>query len=159
MCLLLYNSTMIKLLDLHDPLLATRLLEVQHRAYRIESDLINFDGIPPLHETLPELQATTETFYGYFIEQELVGAISYKRESCLLDINRMLVDPAHFRKGIAGELLRFVQKQETDIKNIIVSTGSLNFPAISLYQRHGFIIKGEKEIAPQVYITLLEKEL
>ena len=39
-------------LDLADPATAADVLRVQRAAYRVEAELIGFDGIPPLHEPL-----------------------------------------------------------------------------------------------------------
>lgn len=72
------------------------LLALQKLSYRKEADLIGSDEIPPLHETLEALQASSETFYGYFLDGQLAGAISYKRGDDLLDIYRMMVHPAFF---------------------------------------------------------------
>lgn len=138
---------------------ATELLALQKLAYRKEADLIGSDQIPPLHETLEALQQSSETFYGYFLDGRLAGAISYKREGDLLDIYRMMVHPDYFRRGIARALLQFVERCEPDVKGIIVSTGSLNAPARTLYEREGFRVTAEEEIVPYFWITHFEKSL
>ncbi|HEU4965088.1 MAG TPA: GNAT family N-acetyltransferase, partial [Bacilli bacterium] len=67
------TSLQIRPLDLTDKKEAMQLLAVQIPAYRVEADLIGFDGIPPLHDTLETLQACGESFYGAFLDGELVG--------------------------------------------------------------------------------------
>lgn len=64
---------MIRPLDLADGELARRLLEVQHRAYAVEAELIGFDGIPPLQEDLAGLMASTELWLGRFEPPQLGG--------------------------------------------------------------------------------------
>lgn len=105
------------------------------------------------------MQQSSETFYGYFLSSQLAGAISYKRESDLLDIYRMMVHPDYFRRGIARALLQFVEGCEPGIKCIIVSTGALNTPARALYERSGFTATVEEEIIPDLWITHFEKTL
>ena len=38
-----------------------------------------------------------------------------------------------------------------------VSTGTANFPARQLYEKHGFQAVGEREIAPGVTVALYER--
>ena len=52
----------VMLLDLLDASTARQVLALQRMAYRIEADLIGFDDIPPLQESLDELQACKEVF-------------------------------------------------------------------------------------------------
>jgi hypothetical protein len=39
----------------------------------------------------------------------------------------------------------------------VVSTGTANRPALALYQRRGFLPAGQRQIAPGVTITVLER--
>ena len=150
---------MIRKLNLQDKHEAAELLALQKLAYRKEADLIGSDQIPPLHETLEALQQSTETFYGYLLDGQLAGAVSYKREGDLLDVYRVMVHPDYFRRGIARALLQFVEGCEPGIKRIIVSTGSLNAPARTLYEREGFRATSEEESISCLRITHFEKWL
>ena len=62
-------------LDLTDRAVAGAVLAVQRRAYRVEADLVGFDAIPPLHETLADLQASTETFLAANVDGQLAGLV------------------------------------------------------------------------------------
>ncbi len=136
---------------------ARQILELQRLSYRIEADLIGSDLIPGLHENLEQLRNCNETFYGFFEEQILCGAISFKLEQHTLDIHRLVVHPNHFRKGIAKNLLEFVLRLELNAKRCLVQTGALNLPAIGLYQKMGFIKLEQIEVAPNLWICKLEK--
>lgn len=136
---------------------ARKIWQVQIPSYQVEAKLINFDQIPPLRESVEDLQRCEETFYGYWIGEELAGAISYKREGDALDIHRMMVHPQHFRKGVASKLLAFVEQVEEGVQRILVATGARNVPAVNLYLRHGFHQVGEQEVAPGVFLALFEK--
>lgn len=148
---------MIEQLDLQDEKTVKALWTLQQRAYRVEAELIGTEDIPPLRESIEQLKACNETFYGYIQEGELAGAISFQIEGDTLDIHRMIVDPAYFRKGIASQLLAFVH--ELGSKRIIVATGSLNEPAVRLYERHGFLLTGEKEVKPGLCLSFFEKTI
>ncbi|MEZ4570840.1 MAG: hypothetical protein R2849_11040 [Thermomicrobiales bacterium] len=81
-------------IDPSDPGDADRLLELQKLAYRIEADLIGFDGIPPLHETLEELTALPLAWLGIRSDGRIVAVIGYTVEGGICDIDRLFVDPA-----------------------------------------------------------------
>lgn len=147
----------IRRLDITDEETAARVLAIQIPAYRVEAELIGFDGIPPLHDTLEKLRGCGETFYGYFVGAELAGAIAYKRDGDVLDIHRMMVHPKHFRKGIATHLLQHLFAVEESVHKTLVSTGTKNQPAIDLYLRNGFQEVRVWEVAPGVSITFFEK--
>lgn len=148
---------MIEKLAIEHADMAKKVLDVQIPAYLVEAELIQFHEIPPLKDTVSSLQQCGESFYGYFAQGELAGAISYTRDGALLDIHRMIVHPDHFRKGIAQALLSHVQQTETGVEKIVVSTGAANTPAKNLYEKNGFTVCGEIEIAPGVCLTLFEK--
>jgi hypothetical protein len=52
---------------------AQRVLDLQLLSYTIEAKLIGFDEIPPLKDTIQTIQQSGETFYGYFVNDMLVG--------------------------------------------------------------------------------------
>ncbi|GHO46981.1 GNAT family N-acetyltransferase [Ktedonospora formicarum] len=149
---------MIHRIHLQDVQQAKQLLEVQRAAYFVEAELIGSFAIPALHEDLQALQRCDETFYGYWVNERLVGAISYKKASELLDIHRLVVHPASFRRGIGKALVQFVEHAEEDMERVIVSTGTKNLPAKQLYTQLGFVEVGEKEVIPGLFITLFEKK-
>ncbi|GCE11080.1 GNAT family N-acetyltransferase [Tengunoibacter tsumagoiensis] len=144
-------------IQLQDVFQSKLLLEVQQAAYQVEAALIGSTAIPALKEDLETLQNCGETFYGYWIEDSLAGAISYKREGEVLDIYRLVVHPYYFRRGIGKALVRFIEEAEDHIKKIIVSTGTKNLPAKKLYEVLGFRETGEREVMPGLWITLFEK--
>lgn len=156
---------------------AEQIRDVQIPAYRVEADLIGFDGIPALHETTEQLMQSGETFYGYMKDGKLAGAIAYEtdegevhddhadHESHLehakygaqINITRLVVHPDYFRQGIAGELLRYVFALHADAQQFAVHTGAKNRPAIHLYEKYGFTLTGEREVAPDFFLAELVK--
>lgn len=141
------------ILDLSDDTVLHELWTVQRLAYAVEAELIGFDGIPPLHETLDELRATTETFLGLYDEEGLVGAVSYRLEESTVDICRLVVHPRAHRRGIASKLLDALPDGPQ-----VVSTGTRNEPALRLYLKRGFTETGTREVAPGVSLTDLARE-
>jgi GNAT superfamily N-acetyltransferase len=146
----------IQQLDLMNQTLTEELLALQKSAYAIEAKLIGFPNLPPLHETVEELQTSGEIFYGYFVDGELAGAISYKIEDKTLDIHRMMVHPNFFRQGIARQLLALVLALP-EIERAIVMTGAANQPAKKLYETFGFVEITQEMVVEGLMIARFEK--
>jgi ribosomal protein S18 acetylase RimI-like enzyme len=150
---------LIKQLDITNPKFAKDILKIQIPSYKVEAELIDFYELPPLKDTIESLQQSGETFYGYYISEELSGAISIKTEKSVMDIHRLFVHPNHFRKGIAKKLLDFIQTKGKEFETIIVSTGSKNVPAINFYQKNGFAKTNDMFVDEGLSLTILEKKI
>src|SRR6476646_1831606 len=100
------DATEARRLDLSDPGTLRRLRDLQRASYAVEAELIGFDGIPALHESLEELRDCGESFLGLDDETGLAGAVSWVRlQDGTLDICRLMVHPRAHRRGIATALL------------------------------------------------------
>ncbi|MGD9997938.1 MAG: GNAT family N-acetyltransferase [Ilumatobacteraceae bacterium] len=138
---------MIELLDLGDIATALDVHRVQLAAYRVEADLIGFDGIPPLHETLDELRAEPLSWRGIRAEGSVVAALAATFDGDACDVDRLIVDPAHHRRGLGRRLMESVLHHAV----VTVSTGEANTPAVALYESLGFARVGRREIGPDVW--------
>ncbi len=144
---------MIRVLDLTEVATAERVLVVQRLAYAVEAELIGFDGIPPLREDLEALMATKEYWFGRYVNAELVAAVAYELpEPDTIEISRLVVDPAHARRGHGRALLDHLDELEPRPVSL-VSTGTANTPATTLYLSRGYLATGQVEIAQGVTIT------
>lgn len=150
---------LIKKIDLQNKELVKELYEVQRRAYLVEANLIGYLEIPPLTESINDLENCGETFLGYFDENVLIGALSYTIEGEELTICRMVVHPDHFRKGVAHKLLNALESFAPQLVLLKVSTGKKNVPAKNLYIKNGFEIVSDQEIVPGLFISHFEKRL
>src|SRR5262249_50682729 len=137
------------------------LLSLQRAAYSVEAAIIGSTEIPALRDTVATLQACGESFWGYFDEGRLTGAISYRRLGDTLDIHRLVVHPTQFRRGIARSLVRFVEDsaRNAHLRRLTVSTGAANAPAHALYHGEGFSPLSSEEAIPGLSITRFEKRL
>jgi ribosomal protein S18 acetylase RimI-like enzyme len=143
----------IRPLDVSDRALAERLLDIQHRAYAVEAELIGFDGIPPLQEDLDGLMSSTEHWLGRYDGDVLVGAVAYEfPDEDTVDITRLIVDPTHARRGHGRALLDHLDQLEPR-RTSLVSTGTANTPAVTLYKSRGYHETARIEIAPGVTVT------
>jgi ribosomal protein S18 acetylase RimI-like enzyme len=150
---------LIKKIDITNRKFAEEVLNIQIPSYKAEAEIIDFYEIPPLKDTVETLQQCRETFFGYYISEELCGAISIKVENDVMDIHRLIVHPKYFRKGIAKMLLDFIESYLEGIETIIVSTGSKNTPAVNFYEKNGFSKIGETRVNERLSLTSFKKKI
>lgn len=144
-------------LDLSHEETVRQIWELQRVAYAVEAELIGYNGIPPLHESLSELRACGESFLGMDGEADLVGAVSWIRpDNGTLEICRLVVHPRAHRTGIASSLLNALDALEP-AERTVVSTGTTNIPALALYRNRGFVATGKQQIAPGTTVTRLAR--
>ena len=146
-------------LDLSDTEVAVQPHALQRQAYEVEAGIVGSTEIPPLRETLLELQSSGETFLGALVEGRLVGAISWRVLGETIDLHRLVVDPKHFRRRIGVALVRAALAAEPSVTRAIVQTGADNEPAKTLYLREGFEQTDEVEVVPGLRIARFSKRL
>jgi ribosomal protein S18 acetylase RimI-like enzyme len=129
-------------LDHTSRVISQQIFSVFQRSYKIEAALIGVDHFPPLSRTVNDIENADSCFYGFFANDKLAAVIEISIEASTvqkqLDICSLTVDPAFFRKGIAGKLLQHVMGVK-GISLFTVETAVVNLPAIRLYQKHGFV--------------------
>lgn len=149
----------IRPLDLSDDETARAVLALQRAAYAVEAALIGSDGIPALTETLERLRAAGESWLGTLDAEtgRLAGALARRElDDGTVDICRLVVVPEAFRQGIATTLLNALDSAFPG-RSMVVSTGRDNEPAVALYRRRGFRAVRDREAAPGLWITELER--
>ncbi|WP_028776564.1 GNAT family N-acetyltransferase [Shimazuella kribbensis] len=150
---------MIRLLDITNSQIATKVLKVQKPAYQVEAKIIGFDEIPPLRDTVESLQTSKEKFYGYYQEDSIVGVIGFQLFEKVLDVHRLVVHPHYFRQGIGRRLLQYVLDEYDDqVSCFKVHTGTKNDPAKMLYKSLGFKEVEQILVSPTLSLSMLERK-
>ncbi|WDF02447.1 GNAT family N-acetyltransferase [Shouchella hunanensis] len=133
---------------------------LQKVAYQIEENMLDFHEIPPLMESFAQFLKTTEMFYLYIEEGSILGAVSIDDDSNqAIEVTRMMVDPRHFRKGIATKLLQHIETLLNEPCMLKVATGAKNIPAIQLYQSQGYQLVERKVVKGGVELVYFEKNI
>ena len=147
----------IRPLDPSDPQTAADVLALQRVSYRREARLIGFDRLPPLVETLTELQSSDETFVGAFVDGALAGIASWRLDGDTLAIHRLAVHPQAFRRGLGRALVRAALVATPSGGRVVVQTGAANDPARALYVAEGFHLVGERDVLPGLRVATFER--
>ncbi|MBW0119034.1 GNAT family N-acetyltransferase [Pseudonocardia abyssalis] len=127
------------------------LLRVQRDAYLVEAALLGTDAIPALHDTLDSLATAGLAWYGCRDETGLLGAVATTAADGVVDIDRLVVAPRAFRRGVGTALVAHVLDLAPGA--VTVSTGRANYPARILYERAGFRVTDEAEVEPDLWVT------
>ena len=135
-----------------DPHFAEKLLALQHEAYAVEAVLIGDDRLPPLQEDHEALAAPRVKWCTAWEGVDLLGAVSWHEHDDHIDIDRVMVSPSVHRRGIASGLLSHV-RDAAHGRELMVSTGRDNAPAVMLYLKHGFTPVGDEEVPPGIWIS------
>lgn len=142
-------------LDVTDPAIAELVWRLQRAAYKVEAELVGFDGIPPLHESLEDLVAAPLNWLGVAeAGGRIVAALAFTEADGRIDIDRLMVDPDGFRNGYGAALVGALDTAAS----ITVSTGAANIPAHRLYEARGFSRAHDEEVAPGMWITHFARE-
>lgn len=123
----------------------SKVLEMQLNAYRVEAELLNVESLPPLKETIGNLDTAFNDVFLAIEGDCIVGAIFIERSDFSILISKLIVDPIHFRKGIAKRLVEDCLNRFSG-KEFHVSTARENVPAVNLYQNFGFLKIKEFEV-------------
>ena len=144
-------ARMLRTLDLSDNVVAARVVAIQQAAYRVEADLIGFDGIPQLHESVDNLPLHQLQWMGSWEGNALVGFVAWCASADQCEIDRLAVHPDFHRRGHGRSLVGSLLTHRV----VIVSTGTANIPGLGLYESLGFRRVGVREVAPAVTVTEL----
>ncbi|MGW1074393.1 GNAT family N-acetyltransferase [Streptomyces sp. NPDC002537] len=148
----------IRRLEMADERIAGAAHRIGRGAYAVEAELIGFDGIPALRETLEEMRGRPLIWLGAVTDtEELAAFVAYRGDTDPVEIDRVCVAPEWFRRGLASRLLRHLVNDLFPATDFTVTTGAANTPAVALYERLGFT-RGE-DFAPVPGLTMASFEL
>lgn len=136
---------------------AQSIVEIQRAAYLVESAIIRYE-IPSVHATLDDIVSSRETFLGCEIEGQLAGVTSYDDAQPDVEVCRLVVAPAYFRRGAGAALVQAVVSTFGASRAIYVSTGADNGPAIRLYENLGFSIALRRTLDDGLRLVSLRRE-
>jgi ribosomal protein S18 acetylase RimI-like enzyme len=145
-------------LNHHDLAIARQIHTVQMAGYQVESALIDYPDLPPLLESIEDIQTSDERFLGCWCNDQLLGVLSFERQADVVDICRLVVTPEAARRGVGSRLLMAVEASEGDCRLLVVSTAERNLPAVKLYERHGYHLRRRRQLPDGLRLVEFEKE-
>lgn len=138
-----------------DEAMADRIWSTFQVSYRIEAALLSVDSFPPLERSKESIQKSRGYFWCFERAGYLAGVLEAEKTPNGFGICSLAVVPEFFRQGIASALLSHFLG-EANAKSVIVTTARLNAPALSLYQRFGFVERASWNSIEGIELVSLE---
>jgi len=138
---------------------AQAVLDLQRLAYVSEAELYNDYSIPPLTQTLEEMQSDfrRQVVYRATIDGRIIGSVRGHLEDGTCHIGRLIVHPDFQNRGIGTALMARVEQHFTDAVRFELFTGDISEHNLYLYGKLGYHVFDTKHLTDKVTIVLLEK--
>ena len=136
----------------------TEILELQRLAYQSEAILLNNFSIPPLTQTLAEVEIEFQN--GVFLKAtddgRIIGSVRGYGKDSTLYIGKLIVHPDFRGKGIGTSLLTTIEQLYPACRYELF-TSAKSEKNLRLYERQGYRRFMEKSISPELTFLYLEK--
>jgi phosphoribosylanthranilate isomerase len=138
---------------------AAEILALQILSYQSEAELYNDYSIPPLTQTLEEIQ---NEFGGSIVLTanaggKIIGSVRARMEDGICLIGRLVVHPDWQNYGIGGQLLHKIELRFPWARRFSLFTGLRSERNIYFYQKHGYRVSHRADLNQKVAIVFLEK--
>ncbi|HTP64128.1 MAG TPA: GNAT family N-acetyltransferase [Geobacteraceae bacterium] len=140
---------------------AAEILALQKQAYRSEAALYNDRSIPPLTQTLSEIEKefSVKTFLKACESGQIIGSVRADIHEATCYIGRLIVHPEFQRRGTGTRLMSAIETGFPAARRFELFTGSRSVGNIRLYERLGYRIFRTIRLSPRVELVLMEKVL
>ena len=138
---------------------AAAILELQKLADQSEAKLYNDFNIPPLIQTMEELEVdfTSKAFLKAQVESKIIGLVRGDRAGNACYIERLIVHPNHQGQGIGTALMESFESCLGQVQRFELFTGTKSNHSIHLYERLGYKIFKNEEINKNLSFVFMEK--
>ncbi|MDR2891624.1 MAG: GNAT family N-acetyltransferase [Deltaproteobacteria bacterium] len=135
------------------------ILDLQYLAYQSEARLYNDPNIPPLSQTLSDVETEFET--GVFIKAvnedgHIIGSVRAHSDNGTLYIGKLIVRPDLQGQGIGTELLKEIERI-CPHERYELFTGTKSALNIKLYERVGYVKFKEQTVSNDLIFVYLCK--
>jgi GNAT superfamily N-acetyltransferase len=138
------------------------ILALQKLAYQQEGARYNDFTIPPLTQTLEEIQADYQAalILKAVTDGIIIGSIKGRVEQGTCHVGRLMVHPDYQRRGIGRKLLKTLERvilETQDISRFELFTGERSFDNINLYLSEGYRIFRNEPFDAEKGLVFMEK--
>jgi ribosomal protein S18 acetylase RimI-like enzyme len=138
---------------------APEILALQKLAYLSEAEISQDFTIPPLTQTLEEIEREfpTRTVLKTTVDGKIIGSVRayLQQETCY--IGRLIVHPDFQNQGIGAKLLREIEGRFARARRYELFTGEKSERNLYFYQKWGYRIFRKEALTDKVTIVFLEK--
>lgn len=138
---------------------AGSILEVQRLAFHGQGVLYGDFSLPPLVQTLEELQQDMQRHVVLKAVRQgrIVGIVRGRLEGDTCRISRLCVHPGYQNRGIGNMLMAAIEERFRGAIRYELFTGHKSSKSLALYEKLGYRKNGEKEQNGKVTLFFLVK--
>jgi ribosomal protein S18 acetylase RimI-like enzyme len=138
---------------------APAILELQRLCFRSEAELNHDFNIPPLTQTLAELdrQFVTHRILKISVDGEIVGSVRAIMAGDTCKIGRLIVHPKFQRQGLGSQLMRRIESEFPWAARFEIFTGSRSTGNLRLYEHLGYREARREAASGKLTIVFLQK--
>jgi len=142
--------------DLSD---ATAILELQKLAYQAEARIYNDFFIPPLVQSLDDLEAEygSHVFLKVVWQRQIIGSVRACGRDGTCHIGRLIVHPDHQNRGIGKQLMSRIETEFPDSRRFEIFTGTKSEKNLAFYQNLGYHPFRYEKLNEKVDMVFLHK--
>jgi len=140
---------------------AQEILNLQKLAYQSEAAIYQDYAIPPLTQTLPEIEAEMQSqlFLKSLAAGQIVGSVRayLQQETCC--IGRLVVHPAYQNRGLGRELMGEIEGCFPQAQRYALFTGHRSDRNLYFYQKLGYKRVRMEKVSGKLTMVFLEKRV
>jgi predicted N-acetyltransferase YhbS len=140
---------------------APAILALQKLAFLAEARLYDDFSIPPLTQTLPELEAEfgRMRFFKVELDGALAGSVRGELADGVCRVGRLIVHPERQRRGLGSALMRELEESfAQECERFEIFTGSKSVGNLRLYARLGYRAVEERALPSGPRLVFMEKK-
>jgi ribosomal protein S18 acetylase RimI-like enzyme len=148
---------LVELANLSD---AQNILDLQILAYQSEAAIYNDYSIPPLIQTIDEMEKDLrqQVAFKVTIDGRLVGSVRGFLQDGTCHIGRLIVHPEFQNRGIGTTLMSSIEQQFSEVNRFELFTGNRSERNLYLYQKLGYRIFRNDHLNDKITVVFLEKD-
>ncbi len=138
---------------------AGEILDLQKLAYQSEAAIYGDFAIPPLVQSLEDMEADfrKEVFLKATVDGRIVGSVRGHMQEGTCHIGRLIVRPEFQNRGVGTSLMRAIEVHFTDARRYELFTGDRSERNLHLYRKLGYRAFRTTALTDLVTIVHLEK--
>ncbi len=136
------------------------ILNLQKLAFQIQAEIYNDYSIPPMIQTLEEIENDflQQTYLKAVYIKKIIGSVRAYQEKDTCYIGRLIVHPDFHNQGIGTELINKIESIFNDAKRYGLFTSNKSKKNLYLYKKLGYKPLKIKKKNENLQIVYLEKK-
>ncbi len=138
---------------------AAQILSLQKQAYQSEASIYQDYNIPPLTQTIEEINGEfdSQLFLKVVHGQDIIGSVRAYSDGFSCFLGRLIVHPKWQGKGVGSKLMKTIEAYYTDVQRFELFTGVKSQANIRLYKRLGYEPFKEEMVSESITFVYMDK--